>query len=115
MTAPRFHALEAQTSLARFAKTTVKPTDRWNHPDHAHETTGTLVAVAELLARGIEQTGALIGRLDVDGKLTHDQGDLPAALEEIRILTDDAAGHAEEMAKTLKRLESVLARLGHRN
>ena len=112
---PRSHADEVTQSLTRFVNETVKPTEGWDHPDQAHNVTGPLADAAQLLSRAIELTGSLIDRLDLDDKLTHHHDKLPAALDQIRSHTDDAARHAQETAKSLKHLESALAPLGRRD
>lgn len=115
-TAPGLHVDDTESALIQFIETTGKPGEGWDHPDHAFNATGSLTRTAQALSRAIENTGALIGRLDLGDRLTHDHGQdsLNATTDEVRNLAKEAADQADELARTLKHLENALIPLGLR-
>ncbi|WP_130799184.1 hypothetical protein [Streptomyces otsuchiensis] len=98
---------------------TLRPREaaEWEMPGDAYTVIGALAALAGRLPQSLDQSAALVDRLNTAGRLRHDSGDddqlrvdVAAAVIECR----EAAVMAGQLADSLQHALTALGRIGYR-
>ncbi|WP_103502303.1 MULTISPECIES: hypothetical protein [unclassified Streptomyces] len=89
----------------------------WEMPGDAYTVVGALAALAERLPQSLDQSAALVDRLNTAGRLRHDSGDddqLRVDAAAFAIECREAAVMAGQLADSLQHALAALGRIGYR-